>query len=305
MQTTNTITNLPAGGVDSSSFTWTPTVVGSYTLKIFSGAATDENRANDTITTVVSVQPAGLINAQTQICRNGLNILIPSQGSAPRDSIVVNIANAFNVVDVNVRIDTVTHTWDSDLTFNLRRGAVNVNFISAVGGSGDNFIGTVLNDSATTPIASGTAPFTGTFQPSSPLSAFNGNPVNGSWVLGIDDGAAGDSGVLKAWCIQVTYQVLVGGIQTIEIPNYYSLAQNYPNPFNPTTSIKYSVPKTVNVSLKIYDLLGKEVATLVNETKQPGFHTADFNASNLASGIYFYRIDAGEFTSVKKMMLVK
>jgi len=57
--------------------------------------------------------------------------------------------------------------------------------------------------------------------------------------------------------------------------------------------------------LKIYDLLGKEVATLVNEMKQPGFHTADFNASNLASGIYFYRIDAGEFTSVKKMMLVK
>ena len=305
IQTTNTITNLPAGGVDSSSFTWTPTVVGNYTLKIFSGAATDENRANDTITTVVSVQPAGLINSQTQICRNGLNILIPSSGSAPRDSIVVNIANAFNVVDVNVRIDTVFHTWDSDLTFNLTRGPATVGIISQVGGSGDNFIQTVLNDSASTPISSGTAPFTGTWRPSSPLTAFNGNPVNGSWILGIDDGAAGDSGVLKAWCIQVTYQVLVGGIQTIEIPNYYSLAQNYPNPFNPTTSIKYSVPKTVNVSLKIYDLLGKEVATLVNETKQPGFHTADFNASNLASGIYFYRIDAGEFTSVKKMMLVK
>ena len=304
IQTTNTITNLPAGGVDSSSFTWTPTVVGNYTLKIFSGAATDENRANDTITTVVSVQPAGLVNSQTQICRNNVNLVIPDNATV-KDSIVVNIANAFNVVDVNVRIDTLNHTWDSDLSFTLTRGAASCNIIANVGGSGDNFRNTVLNDSATTPIASGTAPFTGTFIPSSPLSSLNGVPVNGSWVLTITDNATGDTGLLKAWCIQVTYQSLVGGIQTIEIPNYFSLAQNYPNPFNPTTSIKYSVPTAVNVSLKVYDLLGKEVATLVNEMKQPGFHTADFNASNLASGIYFYRIDAGEFTSVKKMMLVK
>lgn len=304
IQTTNTISSLPAGAVDSSSFAWTPTAVGSYTLKIFSGAATDENRANDTITTVVTVQPAGLVNSQTQICRNNVNLVIPDNATV-KDSIVVNIANAFNVVDVNVRIDTLNHTWDSDLSFTLSRGAASCNIISNVGGSGDNFRNTVLNDSATTPIASGTAPFTGTFIPSSPLSSLNGVPVNGSWVLTITDNATGDTGLLKAWCIQVTYQSLVGGIQTIEIPNYFSLAQNYPNPFNPTTSIKYSVPTAVNVSLKIYDLLGKEVATLVNEMKQPGFHTADFNASNLASGIYFYRIDAGEFTSVKKMMLVK
>ncbi len=306
IQTTNTIANLPSGAVDSSSFTWTPTVLGSYTLRIFSGAATDQNRNNDTITTVVNVLPSNLGNVQTQfICRNGLNILIPQQGTAPPDSIVVNFPNAFNVVDVNVRIDTVFHTWVGDLTFNLRRATTTIPIISQVGGSGDNFIGTVLNDSAANPISGGTPPFTGTWRPSTPLSGFNGLPVNGSWVLTIVDDFAGDSGVLRAWCIQLTYQTLIGGIQTIEIPNYYSLAQNYPNPFNPTTSIKFSVPKAVNVSLKIFDVLGKEVATLVNEVKQPGFHTADFNASNLASGIYFYRIDAGEFTAVKKMMLIK
>ncbi len=307
IQTTNTIPSLPAGAVDSSAFNWNPATAGSYTLKIFSGAAVDENRNNDTITTTVQVLPAGTVHAQTGfICRNGLNILIPSSGSAPPDSIVVNLGgNAFNVVDVNVKIDTVIHTWDADLTFNLSRAATTIPIISAVGGSGDNFIGTILNDSASTPISSGTAPFTGTFQPSTPLSGFNGLPVNGSWVLRITDGASGDSGVLRAWCIQLTYQTLVGGIGTIEIPNYYSLAQNYPNPFNPSTSIKFSVPKPSNVTLKIYDVLGKEVATLVNEMKQPGFHTVDFNASHLASGIYFYRIDAGDFSSVKKMMLVK
>jgi Secretion system C-terminal sorting domain/CARDB len=307
IQTTNTIPSLPAGAVDSSSFNWTPTATGTYTLKVFSGATVDENRNNDTITAVVTVQPAGLVNIQTPfICRNGLNILIPSVGTANPDSIVVNFGgNAFNVVDVNAKIDTVFHTWDSDLTFNLKHGATTVGIIAGVGGSGDNFIGTILNDSASLPISSGTAPFTGTFQPSSPLAGFNGLPVNGSWILTIIDGAAGDSGVLRAWCLQFVYQTLVGGIGTVEIPNYFSLAQNYPNPFNPSTSIKFSVPKQTNVTLKIYDVLGKEVATLVNEMKQPGFHTVDFNASDFASGIYFYRLDAGEFSSVKKMMLVK
>lgn len=111
--------------------------------------------------------------------------------------------------------------------------------------------------------------------------------------------------MLKAWCLQLVYQTIVGGIQTIEIPNYFSLAQNYPNPFNPSTSIKYSVPSAEMVTLKVYDVLGKEIAVLVNELKQPGFHSVDFNASSLASGIYFYRIDAGEFSSVKRMVLIK
>nr|HMT10926.1 T9SS type A sorting domain-containing protein [Ignavibacteria bacterium] len=236
---------------------------------------------------------------------NGLNILIPSLGSAPRDSIVVNIPNSYNVIDVNVRIDTVVHTYDGDLSFALTHLAGNVNIINQVGAGGDNFINTVLNDSATTPRGSRGAPFTGSYQPSSPLSAFNGLAVNGSWKLAIDDLASGDSGVLKAWCLVLRYQTIVGGIQSIEIPNYFSLAQNYPNPFNPTTSIKFSVPTPEMVTLKVYDVLGKEVAVLVNEMKQPGFHTVDFDASRLASGIYFYRIDAGQFSSVKRMALIK
>lgn len=301
----STITSLAPGANDSVTYSWTPTIAGTYTLKICHGLAVDINRANDTVTAVVTVLPSGTTFNQQQWCRNGLNILIPSQGSAPRDSIEVNVANSFDVIDVNVIIDTVFHTWDGDLTFNLRKGTANVNFINQVGGSGNNFINCVLNDSAASPISSGTPPFSGTWRPSSPLTVLNGQTLNGSWVLGIDDGAAGDSGVLKAWCIQVTYRTLVGGIGSIEIPNYFSLAQNYPNPFNPATQIKFSVPKAVKVSLKVYDVLGKELVTLVNEMKQPGFHTVEFNASNLASGIYFYRIDAGEFSSVKRMVLVK
>ena len=85
----------------------------------------------------------------------------------------------------------------------------------------------------------------------------------------------------------------------------YELSQNYPNPFNPVTQINFSIPKQSVVTLRIYDVLGKEVATLVNENKPAGFYTVDFNASDLSSGAYFYRIEAGNFTDIKRMMLIK
>jgi len=85
----------------------------------------------------------------------------------------------------------------------------------------------------------------------------------------------------------------------------YNLFQNYPNPFNSTTTIKYQLPKSGQVMLKIYDMLGKEVATLVNEQKVAGRYQAIFNASSLASGVYIYRLNVNDFISVKKMVLLK
>ena len=97
------------------------------------------------------------------------------------------------------------------------------------------------------------------------------------------------------------------------LPLKFELSQNYPNPFNPTTTIKYTIPfvKTLHatslqsIQLKIYDVLGREVATLVNRKQQPGNYEVSFNAVGLASGIYFYRLTAGNKISVKKMMLIK
>lgn len=90
-----------------------------------------------------------------------------------------------------------------------------------------------------------------------------------------------------------------------EIPTVYNLAQNYPNPFNPTTTINFSVPKAGFVSLKVYNLLGQEVAELVNEQLAAGNYNVNFNASNLTSGVYFYTIKSDNFVATKKMMLVK
>lgn len=90
-----------------------------------------------------------------------------------------------------------------------------------------------------------------------------------------------------------------------KMPIAYNLSQNYPNPFNPATRISYDLPIAGNVKLAVYDVLGIEVATLVKGFITAGYHSADFDASNLASGIYIYRITAGTFRDAKKMMLVK
>ncbi len=96
-----------------------------------------------------------------------------------------------------------------------------------------------------------------------------------------------------------------GNIITTETPQSYVLNQNYPNPFNPVTKINYALPKSGLVTLKIYDVLGREVMTLVNEMKSAGNYSIDFNGTNLSSGIYFYSLKSGDFTAVKKMTLIK
>lgn len=101
---------------------------------------------------------------------------------------------------------------------------------------------------------------------------------------------------------------MVSGIEANNqngIPEEFNLVQNYPNPFNPNTRISYAVPETSPVSIKVYDLTGQEVAVLVNEVKDAGRYELKFDASNLASGIYIYRMIAGNFSSVKKMNLLK
>ncbi len=90
-----------------------------------------------------------------------------------------------------------------------------------------------------------------------------------------------------------------------EVVDNYVLTQNYPNPFNPTTNLKYSVKEKGFVSLKVYDLLGKEVADLVNEDKDIGHHSVNFNASELPSGIYIYSIKVNDFSKSNKVLLLK
>jgi hypothetical protein len=103
------------------------------------------------------------------------------------------------------------------------------------------------------------------------------------------------------------FQGTVTGIDknSDEIPYNFALMQNYPNPFNPSTNLSFVIGNSSFISLKVYDILGNEVATLVNEEKPAGSYEISFDASNLAGGVYFYRLTAGNYSDVKKMMVMK
>ncbi|MDI6804921.1 MAG: T9SS type A sorting domain-containing protein [Bacteroidota bacterium] len=104
------------------------------------------------------------------------------------------------------------------------------------------------------------------------------------------------------------YTINIGsgaGVRDEPVPQHFMLHQNYPNPFNPSTTIWYELPRASFVTFKVYNVLGQEVATLVNERREAGKHTVEFNAGGLPSGVYFYRLQAGSFTQTKKLLLLR
>lgn len=104
---------------------------------------------------------------------------------------------------------------------------------------------------------------------------------------------------------QLSVIILTGLDDKIVIPERFDLRQNYPNPFNPSTTIEFALPKAVKVQLRIYDVLGRVVGTLVNEQLQPGKYEIKFEARDLPTGMYFYRFQADNFVETRKMLLVK
>ncbi|MFN4111058.1 MAG: T9SS type A sorting domain-containing protein, partial [Ignavibacteria bacterium] len=103
---------------------------------------------------------------------------------------------------------------------------------------------------------------------------------------------------------QQKYETIVSVDKNMEYMTY-NLSQNYPNPFNPRTRIEFIIPTNERVELSVFNLLGEKVETLIDKELDAGKHFIDFDASKLSSGMYFYKIEAGEFTSIKKMVLVK
>ncbi|MBE0572405.1 MAG: T9SS type A sorting domain-containing protein [Ignavibacteriaceae bacterium] len=104
--------------------------------------------------------------------------------------------------------------------------------------------------------------------------------------------------------LQIPQKIAVSEYPTDQ-KDEYQLNQNYPNPFNPTTIISYSLPASNHVTIKVFDILGNEVTTLLNEQKEAGTHTIVFNASDLSSGVYFYKIQAGNYAETRKLILQK
>lgn len=124
---------------------------------------------------------------------------------------------------------------------------------------------------------------------------------NKVWPFWFDD----KSGSMQAWTCQVSLDPVGVTHNNSEIPKQFALKQNFPNPFNPNTLINFSVPKAGTVTLEVFDASGRRISTLVNEEMQAGNYKFDYNAGNLSTGVYFYKLSAEGFTETKKMILVK
>jgi hypothetical protein len=126
--------------------------------------------------------------------------------------------------------------------------------------------------------------------------------VNSLVISGSNLFAATANGI---WTRPLSDMITSVGVTLREVPIGYSLTQNYPNPFNPTTTISFSLPSKSFVSLKVYDMLGREESTIVYEEMSAGNYTRQWNAATMPSGIYFYRLTAGSFSETKKLLFLK
>jgi len=254
-------------------------------------------------------------------------VQIPDNGGNANPAVdnidISGIAGNVEITKVTLTIDNVVQSWVGDLRFWLTKGTAVDTSISRIGWTGtgfgnscDNLTGTILSDSAgltniqniPTVCVGGLAQATGNFNPKEPFTQFvnNGTNPNGIYTLRISDNAAGDTGSLRSWTLKIDYDFITGVNNNVtSIANDYSLSQNYPNPFNPSTKIAYSIPTNGLVTLKIYNILGKEVQTLVSEVKSAGSYEVSFNAASLSSGVYFYKLESGNFIDTKKMFLLK
>ena len=276
--------------------------------------------AQDSLGTIVGSLPAGargitppgsipppktftyLILNRYNICSGNIPLSIP-----PRQIIydTIHVSHSGAIHDYNLNL-TLYHTNDSDLyIWLLRPGNPMIHLSMGNGGSGDNYFNTTFDDEATIPITQGIPPFDGSFIPEEPLSKYDNLPWSGDWVLRIYNNSQTVTGTLASWCLNFDYYYPIGIINN-QIPVKSSLSQNYPNPFNSSTRITFSVEKESYVKIIIYDVLGKEVKIIASDIYKGGDYSINFNANNLASGLYFYSMFLdGNLYRTEKMVLIK
>ncbi|MDD5361405.1 MAG: T9SS type A sorting domain-containing protein [Ignavibacteria bacterium] len=251
------------------------------------------------------------------ITSSGLNIYAGSLGVIYRSTNNgVNWSSFNNGLPSNIRFNLITISGSNMFVAGLNSSATPDSGVYKSSDNGQSWINVGLRDKRVTALfTSGYNLFAGTDLGGVYLSTNAGltwlqknqgltsNDVTAIYVFGdyIFAGGGGTPGIWRRFLLDI---ISVKNISS-EIPEKYSLSQNFPNPFNPSTTIKYQITKNETVSLKVFDILGIEVATLVNEKQSPGTYQVNWSAGNLSSGIYFYRLRAGSFTDTKRMTLVK
>ena len=219
------------------------------------------------------------------------------------DSILIsNYPGKANSVEIFL---SVQHRWVNDLTITLKAPNGQIRTLMSHNGGSANHILSFFNDNFNyNPSSCDYLPPWGFEKPLTPFEQFGGTTVEGIWAINCIDTDIDNVGVLRGWGIRFNNLINVEPVSG-QIPDKFNLYQNYPNPFNPSTNIKFDIPKNENVNITLFDVLGREVLTLINEYKKAGEYIVVFDGSNLSSGTYFYRIAAGGFVDTKKMVLIK
>ena len=217
----------------------------------------------------------------------------------------INISQKGFLLDLDVMVD-ITHPRTTELRLILiSPDNIPVTLSDRNGNEGDNYTQTIFDDQAVNSIKQGVAPFTGRFMPEFPLSTYKDKSITGQWQLRIAESGNTNSGILNQWCLHFLFKDQIIGTGYEPYKETIRLLQNFPNPANDQTSIKFSLPKSMNVTLTLYDNLGNEIQSLVSGYQQAGDHLIVTSVVNLLPGIYFYTLRSDTFVITKKMIIIK
>lgn len=259
--------------------------------------------------TIKYTDNGGFWNETGTFLRNKLNRSI-NDLSEIRDTLTVDFSfmkkSDYQLVGLEVMIDSIMHTRASDLEISLSHNDITETLVSNVPGPGSNFLWTRLTDEAKTTITDGVAPFSGNHKPYKPLTAFNGLDPDGEWILTVYDSEAGHTGTLNAWGIKPLFHKTI----STDLPNgiekkqKIQLFQNIPNPFHAQTQINWISDIRAFTTLKVFNVHGQEIATLVNEFMPAGKYSVEFDGSRISAGVYYYQLTVGDYVLTKKCVVL-
>jgi len=241
--------------------------------------------------------------------KNGIGLPI-NDNEETQSTIEVDVSDVIReeyiLTGLEVYIDTILHPRVSDLEISLTHNNITETIVYHVSDDGENFLWTTLSDDADKIITDGTAPFSGKHKPYKLLTAFNRADPNGDWTLSIYDSEVGQTGTLHAWGLKPLFEKTISVPETMgEHKERIQLHQNTPNPFDQSTKISWKSDISGHVSLKIFNLNGQEIETLVNKYMPSGEYSIEFDGSFFNSGVFYYKLTVGKYTQTKKMILLR
>ena len=207
------------------------------------------------------------------------------------------------LIDLNVEI-TAQHTYDGDISIYLMApNGTQIALSTGNGGSGDGYINTVFDDEAESSIASGSAPFSGHYQPEGSLSSLDGSSISGDWILIIYDNGPNDEGSLDEYCLHLQYDGEPVAIAEQKTSNLI-LRQNFPNPASDNTTISLKIDQKDNIRIDIFDIYGRLVKTAFKGTVNKGDHLFTVDVSDMPAGQYVYRIQSNRGSQAKTFLVI-